>query len=89
VSKHHLKIFFKEGVVVIAATNFPQSLDKALVRPGRFDKHVAVPLPDIRGRSQILRHYMAEIISSTDVDPTIIARGTPGMSGADLKNMVK
>ncbi|KZT35462.1 ATP-dependent metallopeptidase Hfl, partial [Sistotremastrum suecicum HHB10207 ss-3] len=77
-----------EGVIVIAATNFPQTLDNALVRPGRFDKKIAVPLPDVKGRSQILKHHMANIISSTDVDPMIIARGTAGFSGADLQNMV-
>ncbi|KAH9001276.1 ATP-dependent peptidase [Lactarius akahatsu] len=77
-----------EGVIVIAATNFPESLDEALVRPGRFDRHIAVPLPDIRGRAQILVHHMKEIVVSPDVDPMILARGTPGFSGADLQNMV-
>ncbi|KAH9981299.1 ATP-dependent peptidase [Lactifluus volemus] len=77
-----------EGVIVIAATNFPESLDEALIRPGRFDRHIAVPLPDIRGRAQILVHHMKEIITGPDVDPMILARGTPGFSGADLQNMV-
>ncbi|KAF8964682.1 ATP-dependent peptidase [Flammula alnicola] len=77
-----------EGVIVIAATNFPESLDQALVRPGRFDRIIAVPLPDIRGRVQILQHHMQGITVSKDVDPKILARGTPGFSGADLQNMV-
>ncbi|KZT61539.1 ATP-dependent metallopeptidase Hfl [Calocera cornea HHB12733] len=77
-----------EGVIVIAATNFPETLDQALVRPGRFDRHVAVPLPDIRGRVQILKHHMREVTADIDVDAAIIARGTPGFSGADLQNMV-
>lgn len=77
-----------EGVIVIAATNFPQSLDPALTRPGRFDRHIAVPLPDVRGRIQLLNHFMKEVISSKIVDPMILARGTPGFSGAELQNMV-
>jgi len=77
-----------EGVIVIAATNFPESLDPALTRPGRFDRVIAVPLPDIRGRVQILKHHMRDVVASKDVDPTILARGTPGFSGADLQNMV-
>ncbi|KAH8107075.1 ATP-dependent metallopeptidase Hfl [Cristinia sonorae] len=77
-----------EGVIVIAATNFPDSLDPALVRPGRFDKHVAVPLPDVRGRTQILKHHMGGVTTAPEVDPMILARGTPGFSGADLQNMV-
>ncbi|KAG8872750.1 hypothetical protein FRB97_007363, partial [Tulasnella sp. 331] len=77
-----------EGVIVIAATNFPQSLDQALVRPGRFDKKVIVPLPDVKGRAQILIHHMRDIMSDITVDPTIIARGTTGFSGADLQNLV-
>ncbi|KAA1471177.1 ATP-dependent metallopeptidase Hfl [Dentipellis sp. KUC8613] len=77
-----------EGVIVIAATNFPESLDEALVRPGRFDRHIAVPLPDIRGRAQILQHHMRDIVVSKEVDPMVLARGTPGFSGADLQNMV-
>ncbi|KAH0830563.1 ATP-dependent metallopeptidase Hfl [Lanmaoa asiatica] len=78
-----------EGVIVIAATNFPQSLDPALTRPGRFDRHIAVPLPDIRGRIQLLIHFMKDVIASNAVDPMILARGTPGFSGAELQNMVK
>ncbi|KAF8894613.1 ATP-dependent peptidase [Infundibulicybe gibba] len=77
-----------EGVIVIAATNFPESLDQALVRPGRFDRVIAVPLPDVRGRVQILQHHMRGVITANDVDPKVLARGTPGFSGADLQNMV-
>ncbi|KAG7532272.1 hypothetical protein FFLO_03667 [Filobasidium floriforme] len=77
-----------EGVIVIGATNFPQSLDNALTRPGRFDRHVTVPLPDMRGRTALLKHYMNEVEFDVEVDPTIIARGCPGMSGADLSNLV-
>jgi ATP-dependent metalloprotease len=101
-----------EGVIVIAATNFPESLDSyvvkidsykpiltyassflllrsALTRPGRFDRIIAVPLPDIRGRVQILKHFMRDVITSKEADPTILARGTAGFSGADLENLVK
>ncbi|WVQ63577.1 uncharacterized protein L199_001730 [Kwoniella botswanensis] len=77
-----------EGVIIIAATNFPESLDKALTRPGRFDRHVVVGLPDVRGRIEILKHHMGEVAFDVDVDPSIIARGCPGMSGADLQNLV-
>ncbi|CAM0142234.1 i-AAA protease yme1 [Umbelopsis sp. WA50703] len=77
-----------EGVIFIAATNFPELLDKALVRPGRFDRHVNVPLPDVRGRVQILKHHMKGIQFASDVDVSITARGTPGFSGADLANLV-
>lgn len=77
-----------EGVIIIAATNFPQSLDKALTRPGRFDRNVVVPLPDVRGRIEILKHHMTGVSKDVDVDPSIIARGCPGMSGADLQNLV-
>jgi ATP-dependent metalloprotease len=77
-----------EGVIIIAATNFPESLDKALTRPGRFDRHVVVGLPDVRGRIAILKHHMEKVPISEDVDPGIIARGCPGMSGADLANLV-
>ncbi|PWY87581.1 intermembrane space AAA protease IAP-1 [Aspergillus heteromorphus CBS 117.55] len=76
------------GVIIIAATNFPQLLDKALTRPGRFDRKVAVNLPDVRGRMDILKHHMKEVQISTDVDIAVIARGTPGFSGADLENLV-
>ncbi|OCF56206.1 ATP-dependent metalloprotease [Kwoniella mangroviensis CBS 10435] len=77
-----------EGVIIIAATNFPESLDKALTRPGRFDRHVVVGLPDVRGRIEILKHHMGEVAFDVDVDASIIARGCPGMSGADLQNLV-
>ncbi|KAG0669130.1 i-AAA protease yme1 [Maudiozyma exigua] len=76
------------GIIIIGATNFPESLDKALTRPGRFDKIVNVDLPDVRGRAAILKHHMEKITMADDVDPTIIARGTPGLSGAELANLV-
>lgn len=76
------------GVIIIGATNFPESLDKALTRPGRFDKEVIVDLPDVRGRINILKHHMKNVETALDVDPSIIARGTPGLSGADLMNLV-
>ncbi|MFW6093722.1 MAG: ATP-dependent zinc metalloprotease FtsH [Pseudomonadota bacterium] len=77
-----------DGVIVIAATNRPDVLDPALLRPGRFDRQVVVGLPDIRGREQILRVHVRKVPVADDVDPTIIARGTPGFSGADLANLV-
>lgn len=77
-----------EGVIVIAATNRPDVLDPALLRPGRFDRQVHVPLPDIRGREQILKVHMKKVSIDPDVDASIIARGTPGFSGADLANLV-
>jgi len=77
-----------EGVIVIAATNRPDVLDPALLRPGRFDRQVVVPLPDIRGREQILKIHMRKVPLDKDVKPNIIARGTPGFSGADLANLV-
>ena len=76
------------GVILIAATNYPEALDKALTRPGRFDRHVNVPLPDVRGRIEILKHHMKNVPVSTDVDATLLARATSGMSGADLENLV-
>src|SRR4029079_4774505 len=76
------------GVIVIAATNRPDVLDPALMRPGRFDRQVVVPLPDIRGREQILLVHMRKVPMAPDVKADIIARGTPGMSGADLANLV-
>ena len=77
-----------EGTIVIAATNRPDVLDPALLRPGRFDRQVVVPLPDIRGREQILKVHMRKVPIADDVVPSIIARGTPGFSGADLANLV-
>ena len=77
-----------EGIIVIASTNRPDVLDPALLRPGRFDRQVVVPLPDIRGREQILKVHMRKVPLGDDVDPSVIARGTPGFSGADLANLV-
>jgi len=77
-----------EGVIVIAATNRPDVLDPALLRPGRFDRQVVVPLPDVRGREQIIKVHMRKVPLSSDVKPSVIARGTPGFSGADLANLV-
>jgi len=77
-----------EGVIVIAATNRPDVLDPALLRPGRFDRQVVVPLPDIRGREQILKVHMRKVPIADNVKPSLIARGTPGFSGADLANLV-
>ena len=76
------------GVIVIAATNRPDVLDPALTRPGRFDRQVTVGLPDVRGREHILKVHMRKVPISPDVDPMVIARGTPGYSGADLANLV-
>jgi len=76
------------GIIVIAATNRPDVLDPALLRPGRFDRQVVVPLPDIRGREQILNVHMRKVPIAQDVKPEILARGTPGFSGADLANLV-
>ncbi|MBI5450064.1 MAG: ATP-dependent zinc metalloprotease FtsH [Gammaproteobacteria bacterium] len=77
-----------EGVIVIAATNRPDVLDPALLRPGRFDRQVVVPLPDVRGREQILRVHMRKVPLAGDVNASVLARGTPGFSGADLANLV-
>jgi len=77
-----------EGVILIAATNRPDVLDPALLRPGRFDRQVVVPNPDVLGREKILRVHMKKVPLASDVDPKVIARGTPGFSGADLSNLV-
>jgi cell division protease FtsH len=77
-----------EGVILIAATNRPDVLDPALLRPGRFDRQIVVPNPDITGREQILKVHMRNVPLGPDVDPRVIARGTPGFSGADLANLV-
>jgi cell division protease FtsH len=77
-----------DGVIVIAATNRPDVLDPALLRPGRFDRQVVVDLPDIRGREQILKVHMRNVPIAADVDASVIARGTPGFSGADLANLI-
>jgi len=77
-----------DGIIVIAATNRPDVLDPALLRPGRFDRQVVVGLPDIRGREQILKVHMRKVPMGDDVAPAVIARGTPGFSGADLANLV-
>lgn len=77
-----------EGVVVIGATNFPESLDKALIRPGRFDSRINIPLPDVRARHEILKVHAKKIVLSPEVDLEVIARGTTGFSGADLANLI-
>ena len=77
-----------EGVIIVAATNRPDVLDPALLRPGRFDRQIVVPNPDILGREKILRVHMRKVPIAPDVDPRVIARGTPGFSGADLANLV-
>jgi len=77
-----------EGVIIIAATNRPDVLDKALLRPGRFDRQVVVGLPDVRGREQILKVHLRKVPAAADITPNLLARGTPGFSGADLANLV-
>ncbi|HEY9131688.1 MAG TPA: ATP-dependent metallopeptidase FtsH/Yme1/Tma family protein, partial [Dyella sp.] len=77
-----------EGIIVIAATNRPDVLDPALLRPGRFDRQVVVGLPDVKGREQILKVHLRKVPVASDVNPMVIARGTPGFSGADLANLV-
>jgi cell division protease FtsH len=77
-----------EGIIVMAATNRPDVLDPALLRPGRFDRQIVVPIPDIRGREQILAVHIRSVPIAPDVDIKVIARGTPGFSGADLKNLI-
>jgi len=77
-----------DGIIVIGATNFPDALDSALVRPGRFDKIIHVHPPDLNGRTEILDYYLKKVQSSADIDPKVLARGTPGFTGADLSNMI-
>jgi cell division protease FtsH len=77
-----------DGVILISATNRPDVLDPALLRPGRFDRQVVVPLPDLRGREGILMVHVRHTPLSSDVDLSVVARGTPGFSGADLENLV-
>ena len=77
-----------EGIILIAATNRPDVLDPALLRPGRFDRQITVPNPDVAGREKILRVHMRKVPVAPNVDPKVIARGTPGFSGADLANLV-
>jgi cell division protease FtsH len=77
-----------EGVILISATNRPDVLDPALLRPGRFDRQVVVSMPDIKGREKILRVHMEKTPVGPDVNPVILAKGTPGFSGADLENLV-
>ncbi|XP_015209533.1 ATP-dependent zinc metalloprotease YME1L1b isoform X1 [Lepisosteus oculatus] len=77
-----------EGVIIIGATNFPEALDNALIRPGRFDMQVTVPRPDVKGRTEILKWYLNKIKFDSAIDPEIIARGTVGFSGAELENLV-
>src|SRR4030088_133419 len=77
-----------EGVILIAATNRPDVLDPALLRPGRFDRQIVVPNPDVGGREKILKVHMRKVPLAPDVDARVIARGTPGFSGADLANLV-
>lgn len=76
------------GVIILAATNFPEMLDKALTRPGRFDRNVVVGLPDVRGRIAILKHHMKNVVAGKDVDLEALAAGTPGFSGAELENVI-
>ncbi|MFN7038612.1 MAG: ATP-dependent zinc metalloprotease FtsH [Alphaproteobacteria bacterium] len=77
-----------EGVIIIAATNRPDVLDPALLRPGRFDRQIVVPVPDIAGREKVLKVHLEKVLTAPDVEPRVIARGTPGFSGADLANLV-
>lgn len=77
-----------KGIIVIGATNFPDVLDNALIRPGRFDRHVTVDLPDVAGRKEILEYYASKLPLKDDVDLDVLARATPGMSGAELSNVV-
>lgn len=77
-----------QGVIVMAATNLPETLDPALKRPGRFDRQVAVPLPDVKGRAELLTYYMEGKPFCGNVDPKLLARQTSGFSGADISNLV-
>ena len=76
------------GVIIVGATNFPETLDKALTRPGRFDRNIVVPLPDVRGRAAILLHHMKKIVAAPDVNVQTLAAGMPGFSGAELENVI-
>jgi ATP-dependent metalloprotease FtsH len=76
------------GIMVVGATNFPQALDKALTRPGRFDKNIVVPLPDVKGRKDIIDLYLKKTVPAPDVDIVLLAKGTPGFSGAELANLI-
>ncbi|KAK2093295.1 ATP-dependent zinc metalloprotease yme1l1 [Saguinus oedipus] len=76
------------GVIIIGATNFPEALDNALIHPGHFDMELTVPRPDVKGRTEILKWYLNEIMFNQSIDPEIIARGTVGFSGAELENLV-
>jgi ATP-dependent metalloprotease len=77
-----------QGVIVMAATNLPETLDPALKRPGRFDRQVAVPLPDVKGRAEILEYYLSDKPVAAGLDQSLLARQTSGFSGADLSNLV-
>jgi ATP-dependent metalloprotease len=78
----------KDNILVIGATNLPESLDSALKRAGRFDKEIHIPLPDIKGRKEIIELYLGKIFYDESVDPEVVARGTTGMTGADLANLI-
>lgn len=78
----------QDNILVVGATNLPESLDSALKRAGRFDKEIHIPLPDIKGRTEIIQLYLNKIYYDSSVDANILARGTTGMSGADLANLI-
>jgi len=77
-----------EGIIVIGATNIPDALDSALTRPGRFDKQVAVPVPDVKGRKELVEYYLKKTVPAKDINPSVIARATPGFTGADIANLI-